>query len=272
MLSYQHGYHAGGPADVHKHAVLAALLAHLTAKDKPLTYMETHAGAGLYDLSSPESLKTGEAAQGIDRALAEGLLSAGHPYRIALDAVRARFGAAAYPGSPMLARTLLRADDHLHLMELHPGEHAALRRAMRGSGAHVHRRDGYEGVLALSPPKPRRGLVLIDPSYEVKAEYGAAGEFAVRLHAKWPEAVIVIWYPLLPAGLHRALCADVEAAGLPRFVRTEVVFADPASTRGMHGDGLMVVNLPHGSAPALDVAAAMVPGRRFVEQFGEAHG
>lgn len=267
MLSYQHGYHAGGPADVHKHAVLAGLLAHLTAKDKPLTYMETHAGAGLYDLSSPESLKTGEAAQGIERALAEGLLPAAHHYRTALDAVRARHGASAYPGSPMLARTLLRTDDQLHLMELHPQEHAALRRVMRGE-AHVHRRDGYEGVLALSPPKPRRGLVLIDPSYEVKAEYAAAGEFVIRLHAKWPEAVIVLWYPLLPAGLHRAMCADVEAAGLPRFAKSEVVFSDPASTRGMHGGGLAVVNLPHGAADVLDQAAAMVPGRRI----GDGHG
>lgn len=259
MLSYQHGYHAGGPADVHKHAALAALLAHLTVKDKPLTYMETHAGAGLYDLASPEAEKTGEAAQGIVRALTEGLLPAGHPYREALDIVRARFGPDAYPGSPLLARTLLRPGDRLHLMELHPQEHAALKRVMHGGAAHVHRRDGYEGVLALSPPQPRRGLVLIDPSFEVKSEYEDAASFVVRLHAKWPEATIVLWYPLLAAGLHRAMCATLEAAGLPRFARAEVTFADPATARGMFGSGLLVVNLPHGTRPALDAAAAMVP-------------
>ncbi|MBF0246881.1 MAG: 23S rRNA (adenine(2030)-N(6))-methyltransferase RlmJ [Alphaproteobacteria bacterium] len=254
MLSYLHAFHAGGPADVHKHAALAALIAHMTAKDKPLTYMETHAGSALYDLAAPEAVKTGEAVQGILRLEAGRRLPAGHPYAQALAAVRAKHGKTAYPGSPLLARALLRPGDVMHLMELHPREFEALRARMRGPKTHVHRRDGFEGVLALSPPTPRRGLVLVDPSFEVKSEYDDAAAFVVELHQKWPEAVIALWYPLLPAGLHQGMCEAIEAAGLPRLSRREAVFNDPAATRGMHGDGVLVVNTPYGVADALKAA------------------
>ncbi|MGR3520153.1 MAG: 23S rRNA (adenine(2030)-N(6))-methyltransferase RlmJ, partial [Roseovarius sp.] len=128
MLSYQHHYHAGNPADVHKHAALAWMLAYLTRKDKPLTYIETHAGRGLYDLADPAAQRTGEAAQGIGRL--ESALPADHPYRLRLHETRALHGASAYPGSPLLAALSLRPGDALHLAELHPGEHARLSAAL----------------------------------------------------------------------------------------------------------------------------------------------
>jgi 23S rRNA (adenine2030-N6)-methyltransferase len=237
MLSYQHAYHAGNRADLMKHDALARLLAALTRKTRPITYMETHAGRGLYDLTAPEALKTGEAAEGIGKAeLPPG------PYAEALAAIRALHGPNAYPGSPLIARVLLRDQDRLHLMELHPAEHAALKAALKGPGVAIHKRDGFEGVLALSPPTPRKGVVLIDPSYEIKSDYAAVPDFVRRLIAKWPEAAVLVWYPLLPDGREARL---VEAmAGLPHQ-RHEVRF-DLGKGKGMVGSGLVGVNLPHG--------------------------
>jgi 23S rRNA (adenine2030-N6)-methyltransferase len=239
MLSYQHAYHAGGPADVHKHMVLAELLTRLTAKQRGISYAETHAGRGLYDLAGAESAKTREAAAGISRLD----LDADLPYGSALVAIRSRHGRRAYPGSPRLAAELLRPVDSLTLMELHPTEHAALRETMEGFPVSIHHRDGFEALLALAPLRPRRGLVLVDPSYEVKAEYEQAADFVRRLIAKWPEATIMIWYPILAAGRHRDLLDRLAPLAA---LRDEVRFT-PAPPRGMTGSGIALVNAPYGS-------------------------
>ena len=234
MLSYQHAYHAGNAADLHKHAALAALLVRLTAKDRGITYLETHAGRALYDTLAPEAEKTGEAAAGIGAARVD----ANSPFGRALAAVRTAHGPGAYPGSPLVAASLLREQDRAILMERHPQEAAALKRAMRGRAA-VHARDGYEGALGVTPPTPRRGLVLIDPSYETKDEYAQVAGFVPRLAKRWPEAAVLIWYPLLPARRHEALYA------LPG-PRHEVAFA-PTRPGGMAGAGLILVNPPYGA-------------------------
>lgn len=258
MLSYQHGYHAGNLADLHKHAALAVLLAALTAKHRPLSYLESHAGRGLYDLAAPEAVKTGEAAEGVVAALARRTLPDNHPWVMAVRAVQAAHGPAAYPGSPALARALLRPADRLHLMELHPQEHAALRAALHGPGVHIHRRNGHEGLPALVPPVPRRGLALIDPSYEVKDEYARAARLVLDLHAKWPEGVILLWYPLLDAGLHGELLRMLDAAALPLVWREEVRFA--GSRLRMRGSGLACVNTPWGAEAALTATSAALFG------------
>ncbi|MCL5777421.1 23S rRNA (adenine(2030)-N(6))-methyltransferase RlmJ [Limibaculum sp. FT325] len=250
MLSYQHAYHAGNAADLHKHMALAALLDLLTAKPRAISYMESHAGRGLYDLGAPEALKTGEAAAGIGR-----LTPGKGPFWRALDAARARFGPAAYPGSPLIARLLTRPQDRLILCELHPAENAALREAMAGEGVAIHRRDGHEGLPALAPPRPRRGLALIDPSYEVKDEYARSAETALALLRRWPEGIVMVWYPILPAGRHVELTGPVEAARLPGFLRHEVGFT-ARPERGMTGSGLLFANLPFGAADALRSAWA----------------
>lgn len=231
MLSYQHGYHAGGPADVHKHRALAGVLSLLTRKPRPITYMETHAGRGLYDLTDAMASKTGEWRAGIGKAVRDD-----HPYWTALDRVRAHFGPSSYPGSPLVAQALLREQDRCVLMELHPAEHAALSQAI---DAEVHHREGFAGVLALSPPVTRRGLVLVDPSYEVKTEYGAVANFCRALLGKWPEAVVMVWYPILPDMRHRPM---VEALG---GLVHEVRFL-PHKGRGMEGSGLAILNAPYG--------------------------
>lgn len=248
MLSYQHGYHAGGPADLHKHIALAELLARLTAKPRGIGCFETHAGRGLYDLAAPEALKTGEAAQGIARIAPDPAT----PFGRALGAVRAEHGPSAYPGSPLVARALLRPQDRLTLFELHPAEHAALAATLGGApGTAVHRRDGFAGVLARVPPATRRGLVLVDPSYEVKDEYAAAAAFVRGLAAKWPEATVLVWYPLLPAARHRELLAGLAPL---RPAVDEVRFAPPPA-RGMTGSGLALIGAPHGAAAAAFAAA-----------------
>lgn len=248
MLSYQHAYHAGGPADLHKHIVLAELLARLTVKPRAICYLETHAGRGLYDLASAETLKTGEAAQGIARLDP----SPATPFGRALAEVRAAAGPTAYPGSPAIARALLRPQDRLVLMELHPAEHAALRGALAGPGVAIHRRDGLEGGLALAPATPRRGLVLVDPSYEVKSDYADVAAFVRRLVAKWPEVAVLVWYPLLPAGRHRELIAGLQ----PLAARLDEVRFDPEPSRGMTGSGLALLNAPHGAEAAFAAAHA----------------
>ena len=252
MLSYQHAYHAGGPADLHKHIVLAELLARLTMKPRAISYLETHAGRGLYDLDAPEAAKTGEAAQGIARFHPRPET----PFARALAAARATAGPAAYPGSPAIARALLRPQDRLVLMELHPAEHATLRATLAGPGVAIHRRDGLEGALALAPLTPRRGLVLVDPSYELKPEYAAVAGSVRRLVARWPEVAVLVWYPLLPARRHCELLAGLAPLS-PKI--DEVAFV-PAPPRGMTGSGLALVNAPYRAEAAFATAHAQATG------------
>lgn len=254
MLSYQHAYHAGGPADLHKHSVLAAILRLLTVKPRPITYIESHAGRGMYDLSDAAALKTGEALRGLGR-----LHESDHPYWTAIHVARAMAGPSAYPGSPAIARTLLRPEDRLVLMELHPAEHRALAEAMDDPNIEVHRRDGREGLRALTPPDPRRGLALIDPSYEVKGEYVDTAMLALEVWGRWPEGVIMVWYPLLPDARHEALTGPVEAVAGEALLRDEVMF-DERPERGMIGSGLMVLNAPYGAAQAIHTAHRVCEG------------
>jgi 23S rRNA (adenine2030-N6)-methyltransferase len=256
MLSYQHIYHAGNAADVHKHAILAWMLGYLTGKEKPLTYIETHAGRGLYRLDAAESRKTGEAALGIGRL--EAAFPADHPYRRRLAEVRGWHGAAAYPGSPLLAALSLRADDRMHLAELHPQEHAALNAVMAPFGARVVKEDGFAMALALAPPVPRRGMVLIDPSYEVKADYEAIPRFVAALRRKWNVGIAALWYPILTDVRHGEMLAALAAAA-PAALRHEVAFPAREGHR-MVGSGMFVVNPPFGlDAEAARLSAIFAP-------------
>ncbi len=248
MLSYQHAYHAGNLADVHKHALLAAMLAYLTQKDKPLTYLETHAGRGLYALDAPEALKTGEAALGIKLAERLGWFATDHPFATALRDVRRRYGPVAYPGSPLLAALILRPDDRIQLAELHPQEFAALTEAMLPFAAHCRQIDGMAMALALTPPEPRRGLMLIDPSYEVKADYAALPKLIAQVQRKWNVGIIALWYPILADRRHRPMLDELVAADLPKPLRHEVRFPPARDGHGMVGSGMFIVNASYGLA------------------------
>ena len=245
MLSYQHHYHAGNPADVHKHALLAWMLDYLTQKDKPLTYIETHSGRGLYDLGEEAALKTGEAAQGV-LALEAGLAK-DHPYRQRLNEVRFKYGPAAYPGSPLIAAMTLREQDTIHLAELHPGENAILKEHLTQWDAHIRLEDGFKMAQAICPPTPRRGVLLVDPSYEVKSEYDSIPKELVNIARKWNVGILALWYPILTSGTHGPMLSQLVQA-FPDALRHEVRFAPVRDGHRMMGSGMFVINPPYGLA------------------------
>lgn len=244
MLSYQHIYHAGNMADVHKHALLAAMLDYMLQKPKPITYFETHAGRGIYDLGSDEALKTGEAAAGID--IARDWFADDHPYARVIDDVRDGFGPRAYPGSPLIAALALRPGDVMNLAELHPGEFDVLEDNLIQYGARIWNDDGLAMVNALTPPNPRRGLMLIDPSYEIKTDYDAMSDLVLRIHRKWNVGVIALWYPILTSNSHRAMVNALLAADLPNVLHHEVRFGPARENHRMVGSGMFIVNAPYG--------------------------
>ncbi len=244
MLSYQHAYHAGNLADVHKHALLAWALAYLTRKEKPLSYIETHAGRGLYDLTAPEAAKTGEAATGIG-ALRD-RFAPDHPYARVVDEVARRYGPEAYAGSPLIAALSLRPGDRMHLADLHPQEFAALQDVMAPYGTTCHQQDGFAMARAVTPPTPRRGLMLIDPSYEIKADYAAIPPFLAQIHRKWNVGILMLWYPILTSNAHAPMLATLEGAGYPGTIRHELRFPPARPGHGMIGSGVLVVNAPFG--------------------------
>ena len=261
MLSYQHAYHAGGPADVHKHIALCLLLEHLAKKDKPFSVIDLYAGEGEYDLQHFAAQKTGEYNEGV--ALVWEAKSAPPPvagYMAALRRLNPDGTLRRYPGSPSLARSYLRADDRLILNELHSTAFPNLGRwARKDSRITVHKRDGLEALVALLPPTPRRGFVLIDPSYEVKTEYAAAAEKTAEAVRKWPEGTFLIWYPMLKEGRHTALIDGIKA-NVESGVLSDELALGPIKrgdgVSGLLGTGLIVINPPWQFDAALAEAGA----------------
>lgn len=270
MLSYQHIYHAGNLADLHKHALLAWVLMRMAQKPKPLTYIETHAGRGVYDLEDPHAHRTGEARAGILRAEAEGWLPPDHPLILAIARIRDRYGASTYPGSPAIAAMRLPRDCPMHLAELHPQEHAALAAAL-APRAHVQQRDGFEMAHALCPPTPRRGVLLIDPSYEVKQDYTRLPGLIARITRKWNVGVIMLWYPILTSGRHQAMVAALHDEH-PGLLVSEVGFAPARDGHAMIGSGLAVINPPWGLADEAARIEAIFAARAGTARAGRGDG
>lgn len=254
MLSYQHLYHAGNRADVFKHTVLVDLLSRLVRSSRPMTYIETHAGRGLYRLDAPEALKTGEAETGITALLRTGQID--RRLDGIIRKIREKQGVTVYPGSPVIARNILRSIDRMHLMELHPQEHRALQQTVKGRQVSVVFGDGYEEVLRLAPPQPRRGLVLVDPSYEVKSEYGYVVEWMGRLFGKWPDATVLLWYPVLDSGYHVAMLEAIRREYGSMIQEAEAAWPG-GPERAMRGCGLVLFNGPAGyRMPVVGFAAS----------------
>jgi 23S rRNA (adenine2030-N6)-methyltransferase len=246
MFGYQHDHHAGNHADVVKHAVLVLLIEALQRKAKPLRVIDCHAGAGYYDLTSAAAQHGREYSQGIARLLDDDP----PPPEIAryIELVKASNDGTlrAYPGSPQIARALLREDDHLELFELHPQAYAALEKLLAGDRrVHMHRRDAYEGLLAVLPPPERRGMALIDPSYEGRGEFDKVLDLLPRAQAKWPNGALAVWYPLLRKAEAGAFVRRLRALELPRLFQVEIRVA-PSGGLGLLGSGLVISNLPYG--------------------------
>ncbi|MCG5513754.1 23S rRNA (adenine(2030)-N(6))-methyltransferase RlmJ [Ectothiorhodospira shaposhnikovii] len=247
MLSYRHGFHAGNFADVHKHALLACVLAALTRKDKPLAVVDTHAGAGLYDLHDPLALKTAEYRDGVMRVWsAPNPPEALSPYLEMIRALNAADGTLTlYPGSPTVSRMLTRDQDRLILNELHPADHGVLRANFSGDPrVAVHQRDARELPKALLPPVIRRGLVLVDPPYERDREYRETLDLILEAHRRWPTAVVMVWYPILSAGRHRGLVQGLARGGVKDLLVSELCIAPPQTPMGLNGSGMAILNTP----------------------------
>jgi len=247
MLSYRHEYHAGNHADVVKHAVLALLIDALQRKPAPIRVIDSHAGAGVYDLTSREAQQHREFAQGIARIIdARPVPPELSRYVAAIEALNGGDVPLKYPGSPQLARMLLRAGDHLELFELHPRAFASLEATFRRNRqVHVHHRDAFEGVPAVVPPPERRGLVLIDPAYERREEFDGVLRMLPVLLDRWPNGVYAVWYPLLGKPEARAFVRQLRALEIPRAFQVELQVA-PAASFGLYGSGLVIANLPYG--------------------------
>ncbi|TAL03841.1 MAG: 23S rRNA (adenine(2030)-N(6))-methyltransferase RlmJ [Rhodospirillaceae bacterium] len=251
MLSYQHAYHAGGPADVHKHVALSALALRLAQKDKPFCAIDVFAGEGIYDLSDPAAAKTGEFQRGIAALWDQGENAppAIAAYLAHVRQLNADGHLRRYPGSPAVLKAALRPGDQLTVNELHPAAGKALRRWARGDArVAIHHRDGLEALVALVPPSPRRGLVVIDPSYERASDYANTATALARASAKWAEGIFVVWYPLLADQRHLPLLTAIDKDIALPTLASELNFNLPglpdAPTLGLRGSGLLVINPP----------------------------
>jgi 23S rRNA (adenine2030-N6)-methyltransferase len=241
-MNYRHVFHAGNHADVFKHAALTLILEHLLQKPQPFAVFDTHAGIGVYDLTSEGAQKTREYEQGVGRVFGQPLAAA-PLYGELLAAMNPR-GLAAYPGSPEIVRRLMRDGDRLICCELHPADLEALRARYRGDRqVSIHHRDGYEAIGALLPPAQRRGLVLIDPPFERPDEATRLVEALATGLRKWPTGIFCAWYPVKDGQIGDFLTLAATAAPYPKALRAEFSpFApDEAS---LPGGGLLICNTP----------------------------
>ncbi|ANT50871.1 23S rRNA (adenine(2030)-N(6))-methyltransferase RlmJ [Mesorhizobium amorphae] len=252
-MNYRHAYHAGNFADVVKHVVLTRLLEYLKQKDKAFRVIDTHAGIGRYDLSSTEAQKTGEWQGGIGRlvganldAKAATLLA---PY---LEAVRALNpdggpdgGLKKYPGSPLIARHLLRKQDRLTAIELHPDDANRLKAVFASDfQARVIELDGWLALGAHLPPKEKRGLVLIDPPFEEAGEFDRLVDGLVKAHKRWPGGIYALWYPIKDRKAVIAFRKALKQTGIPKLLDIEFEIRPASSEPSLDGSGMLVVNPP----------------------------
>ncbi|ELV7527601.1 23S rRNA (adenine(2030)-N(6))-methyltransferase RlmJ [Edwardsiella ictaluri] len=246
MLSYRHSFHAGNHADVLKHTVQSLIIAALKEKDKPFLYLDTHAGAGRYLLSGEHAEKTGEYLEGIARLWQrDDLPEALTPY---MDAVR-HFNRSGqlryYPGSPLIARQLLREQDRLHLSELHPSDFPLLRAEFQKDGrARVVRENGYQQLKSQLPPATRRGLILIDPPYELKSDYQDVVKGIQEGHKRFATGTYALWYPVVLRQNIKRMIHALEETGIRRILQIELAVRPDSDQRGMTASGMIVINPP----------------------------
>ena len=237
-MNYRHAYHAGNFADCMKHALLVWMLRALARKPAPFAVLDTHAGAGRYDLAAGPAERTGEWREGIGRLLE-------HPPTVLADYVAQVQQEGLYPGSPVLIRRLLRDADRLVCCELHPDEVAALRREFgRDAQVGVHARDGWEALTALLPPGAKRGLVLIDPPYEQPGEHDRMAAAFRTVAGRFPGGIVAGWYPIKHRAPVRALHETIRLAGLRDVVAAEIWLREPTDPTRLNGCGLLVRQPP----------------------------
>lgn len=248
MLSYRHAFHAGNHADVLKHAVLAAMLDYFNQKDKPYWVIDTHAGAGCYQLDTGFAAKNAEYESGIARLWDRDDLPA--MLKRYVELVRATNpdgGRKLYPGSPLIAWNILRADDRLRLFELHPTDIKLLQQTFEGAARRVQiqQADGFAGLKALLPPPSRRALVLIDPPYEVKEDYRHVITALKDALQRFATGTYAIWYPQLQRHEVPAMLENLKKLPVKEWLHVALDINTPSPDGfGMHGSGLFILNPP----------------------------
>lgn len=248
-MNYDHAFHAGNFADVVKHVVVSRIVDYLKRKDKPFRVIDTHAGSGLYDLSSESAQRTGEWRSGIGRLIGADLPPEAHrllqPYLDAVAAFNPATGLRFYPGSPVLVRHMLRSRDRLTAIELHPAASAALKDHFSGDfQSRVIALDGWLALGAHVPPKEKRGLVLVDPPFEIEDEFSRIVDGLRRAHARWPNGIYALWYPLKDRDAAASFRRSMRESGIPRILDIVLSVRAPAHPPRLDGSGLIVVNPP----------------------------
>jgi len=266
MLSYQHSYHAGNHADILKHFVLSYVMEYLNKKEKPYTFFDTHSASGVFDLLDNKSLKTLEAQNGIIKLINQKDLP--QQLDVYLNVVKENLKNNIYFGSPKIEEFFVRQQDTLILSELHPTEFQNLKNNFHKTSKNVqiHNRNGWEMIKALTPPKTKRGAVLIDPSYEQKEDYEIAAKTISFINKKWSNGIILLWYPLLKYRqddinlMIQSICNNVkennqntEIFNLQLCIadkdsHTEVELAENAEVNKiprLYGSGMLVINAPY---------------------------
>lgn len=246
MLSYRHGFHAGNFADVFKHLILSLLVRAQLRKDKPFFYLDTHAGAGCYELGSTMAQKNREYNSGISRLwkLAE-VPDAVRVYLEAVRAVNATPELKSYPGSPRIVRHFFRPKDRMILCELHSKEAEHLQDEFHGDRqATIQSGDGYHALKAFLPPLEKRGLVLIDPAFELKDERARLLEGILQAHKRFATGVYAIWYPIQDRAAVDWLYRQLTRSGIRNILATELRIFDEDQPLRLNGTGMVIINPP----------------------------
>ena len=254
-MNYQHAFHAGNFADVHKHIVLTRILEYLRQKLAAFRVVDTHAGAGRYDLLGPQAARSSEWQDGIGRLFAiprsgaagtDSMPALIAPYLDVIAALNPSGKLRLYPGSPLIVRAFLRRQDRLIACELEPKAAASLKGALhgdvRGKALAI---DGWVALFANIPPKERRGLVVIDPPYEESVEFARLPDTLAQAHRKWPSGLYLAWYPIKTREAPDALARRLRRLDIPKILRCELSIAPPRVDGALAGSGLVVVNPPY---------------------------
>ena len=258
-MNYRHSYHAGNFADVLKHAVLARIIVYLKRKDPAFRVIDTHAGIGIYDLSSSEAQKTGEWRDGVGRVISAKLSPELReflaPWLEAVATLNPDGGIRAYPGSPKLTRMLLRKQDRLTAIELHADDARQLRRVFEGDyQVRVIELDGWLALGGPLPPKEKRGLVLVDPPFEVDGEYDRMIDGLARATRRFPGGTYMLWHPIKADSPLAGFDKKLIALGRPRTLTVRMLTRDNMTAPGLNGSGLVIINPPFTLEAELTVA------------------
>lgn len=242
-MNYRHYYHAGNFADVFKHLILMRLIKHLLVKEKPLCYLDTHAGAGLYDLSPLTANRDHESELGIKKLIQLPSLDLPSTVKDYVDLVKVHYPF--YPGSSFIAKTLLRKEDRLILFELHPEEYRALKQTFKDDKRiAIHHQDGYQAISGFLPPKERRGLIFIDPAFEQKDELDSIINTLSTSIRKFPNGIYVLWYPIKDRQFVKKLSDAVSSLGSLKLLKAELSIYSADAVFNLIGSGMMIINSP----------------------------